>query len=105
MKPAVFTASALPALDLGYLTWCAFAGTPSAWPALTGELSANPLSDITNYTGVWALRFLCLTLAATPLRRLAWNGFVKFRRMMGLFAFFYATLHFLTYVALDRIAG
>jgi methionine sulfoxide reductase heme-binding subunit len=82
---------------------------PVAWlirAALTGNLSANPLSDITNETGVWALRFLCITLAITPLRRLTgWNAVIRFRRMAGLFAFFYGTLHFLIYVIADRFAG
>jgi sulfoxide reductase heme-binding subunit YedZ len=64
------------------------------------------ISDLTNETGVWTLRFLCITLALTPLRRMTgWNGAVRFRRMAGLFAFFYGTLHFLTYVIADRFAG
>jgi methionine sulfoxide reductase heme-binding subunit len=76
------------------------------WAALTGHLSANPLSDITNETGIWTLRFLCLTLAVTPLRRLTkWHPAIRFRRMLGLFAFFYGSLHFLTYVIVDRFAG
>jgi sulfoxide reductase heme-binding subunit YedZ len=76
------------------------------WAALTGQLSANPLSDITNETGVWALRFICITLAITPLRRLTgWNAAIRFRRMAGLFAFFYASLHFLTYIVVDRFAS
>ncbi len=76
------------------------------WAAVTGNLSANPLSDITNETGVWTLRFICITLAITPLRRVTgWNGAIRFRRMAGLFAFFYGTLHFLTYVIVDRFAG
>ena len=76
------------------------------WAAFTGNLSANPLSDITNETGVWTLRFLCITLAVTPLRRLTgWHALIRFRRMLGLFAFFYGTLHFLTYVVFDRFAG
>ena len=76
------------------------------WAGLTGNLSANPLSDLTNETGVWALRFICITLALTPLRRLTgWNAVIRFRRMAGLFAFFYATLHFLTYVIADRFAS
>ena len=76
------------------------------WAGLTGNLSANPLSDLTNETGVWALRFICITLALTPLRRLTgWNAVIRFRRMTGLFAFFYATLHFLTYVIADRFAS
>jgi methionine sulfoxide reductase heme-binding subunit len=79
-----------------YLTWAAFAG----------RLSADPLSDYRNETGVWALRFICITLLLTPLRRVTRLNLVSaFRRMMGLFAFFYATLHFVTYVVLDRYAG
>jgi len=76
------------------------------WAAYYGHLSANPLSDITNETGVWTLRFVCITLLLTPLRRVVgWNLVSAFRRMMGLFAFFYGTLHFLTYLILDRFAG
>ncbi len=92
-KPVVFAAS------LGPFVWL-------VWAALTGNLSANPLSDLTNETGVWALRFICITLAITPLRVLTgWNAAIRFRRMTGLFAFFYGTLHFLTYVIADRFAG
>ena len=87
------------ASGLGPLAWL-------VWAALTGHLSPNPLSDLTNETGTWTLRFLCITLAVTPLRRLTgWNGVIRFRRMTGLFAFFYATLHFLTYVIADRFAS
>ena len=93
LKVLTFIASLGPA---AYLTWAAF----------TGHLSVNPLSDVTNETGVWTLRFLCITLAVTPLRRLTgWHSLIRFRRMLGLFAFFYGTLHFLTYVILDRFAG
>ena len=76
------------------------------WAAYYGRLSANPLSDVTNETGVWTLRFVCLTLLITPLRRVTgWNAVVRFRRMVGLYAFFYGMLHFLTYLILDRFAG
>jgi methionine sulfoxide reductase heme-binding subunit len=103
VKPVVFLASVIPALILFYLTWNAYQGNPSAWPALTGNLSANPLEDITHRTGDWTIRFLCVTLAITPLRRVTgWNGVIRFRRMAGLFAFFYGTLHFLTWAILDR---
>ena len=92
-KPVVFAAS------LGPFAWL-------VWAALTGNLSANPLSDLTNETGVWTLRFICITLAITPLRVLTgWNAAIRFRRMTGLFAFFYGTLHFLTYAIADRFAG
>lgn len=76
------------------------------WAILTGNLSANPLSDITLETGSWTLRFLCITLAITPLRQITgWHWLVRFRRMMGLYAFFYGTLHFLIYVVADRFAA
>jgi sulfoxide reductase heme-binding subunit YedZ len=70
---------------------------------LTGGLGINPAETLQLETGLWALRFLILTLAVTPLRRLTgWNRVIQYRRMLGLFAFFYATLHFLTYVVLDQ---
>jgi len=90
LKPAAFVAS------LGPVSWL-------VWAIYTGNLSPNPLSDITNETGVWTLRFLCITLALTPLRRITgWNALIRFRRMTGLFAFFYGTLHLLTYSFFDR---
>jgi methionine sulfoxide reductase heme-binding subunit len=93
LKPLLFVASLAPA---GWLVWA----------ILTGNLSANPLSDLTNETGIWALRFVCITLAITPLRRISgWNQAIRFRRMAGLFAFFYGTLHFLTYIVVDRFAS
>ena len=93
LKPAIFLAA------LGPCAWL-------LWAALTGTFSADPLGDITNETGVSTLRFLCITLAVTPLRRLTgWNGAIRFRRMLGLFAFFYGTLHLLTHVIADRFAG
>ncbi len=68
-----------------------------------GRLSANPINDITQRTGIWTLRLLMLTLTVTPMRRLTgWSSLVRFRRMLGLFAFFYATLHFLTYLVIDQ---
>jgi methionine sulfoxide reductase heme-binding subunit len=93
VKPLAFAASLAP------IAWL-------VWAALSGRLSANPLSDITNGTGVWTVRFVCITLAITPLRWITgWNWLAKFRRMTGLYAFFYGTLHFLTYVVVDRFAG
>jgi len=93
LKVFVFVAA------LGPVAWL-------VWAALTGHLSPNPLSDVTNETGVWTLRFICITLAITPLRRLTgWNSLIRFRRMTGLFAFFYGSLHFLTYAIADRFAG
>jgi sulfoxide reductase heme-binding subunit YedZ len=93
LKPAAFLAGLAPFIWL-------------VWAALTGNLSVNPLSDITLHTGDWAIRFICITLAITPLRRLTgWNTLIRFRRMAGLFAFFYGTAHFLIYVIADRFAG
>jgi len=67
------------------------------------RLSANPIDDITDRTGIWTLRMLMLTLTVTPMRRLTgWSSLMRFRRMLGLFAFFYVTLHFLTYLVIDQ---
>jgi methionine sulfoxide reductase heme-binding subunit len=69
----------------------------------TDALSANPLSDITNETGVWTLRFLVLTIAVTPLRRITGLAEIgRYRRMLGLFAFFYGSLHLTTYLWFDK---
>ena len=73
------------------------------WGAWAHALGANPIETITRETGVWTLRFLLLTLLATPLRRwTGWNDAIRFRRMLGLFAFFYGSLHLLTYLWLDQ---
>jgi methionine sulfoxide reductase heme-binding subunit len=73
------------------------------WRGFTGRLTANPIEYITLQTGFWALTLLLVTLAVTPLRRVTgWNELIRFRRLIGLFAFFYATLHLLTYITLDR---
>jgi len=90
IKPAVFVACLIPVV---WLTYAAF----------TDALGANPIETITNETGVWTLRFVAVTLAITPLRKLMrWNALIRYRRMLGLFAFFYGCLHFLTYVWLDQ---
>ncbi len=79
---------------------------PLAWlvyRALFGGLSPNPIDDITDETGQWALRLLLVSLAVTPIRRLTgWNGIIQWRRLLGLFAFFYVCLHLTTYVVLDQ---
>jgi sulfoxide reductase heme-binding subunit YedZ len=93
LKPAVFLAALIP---FGLLLQ----------GVLTGNLGADPLKAITDETGVWTLRFLCITLAMTPLRRLTgWNAAIRFRRMLGLFAFFYGTVHLLIFVVADRFAS
>lgn len=74
-----------------------------AWDALHHQLGANPLDFVTRTTGTLTLIFLLLSLAVTPLRKLTgWNWLIKHRRALGLFAFFYCALHFLTYVGFDR---
>ncbi|MFO7694387.1 MAG: protein-methionine-sulfoxide reductase heme-binding subunit MsrQ [Vicinamibacterales bacterium] len=90
LRPLVFAAS------LGPLVYLA-AGV------LQGTLGANPIEAITRSTGVWTLRFMLLTLAVTPLRILSgWNDVIRVRRMLGLFVFFYASLHLATYLWLDQ---
>lgn len=90
IKPVVFVACLLPLARLG-------------WKAYTGNLGANPIEVITHSTGDWILIFLMVTLAITPLRKLTGQlWLIRFRRMFGLFAFFYASLHFLTYIWLDK---
>ncbi|CAE6809152.1 protein-methionine-sulfoxide reductase heme-binding subunit MsrQ [Paraburkholderia nemoris] len=70
---------------------------------MTDRLGANPIEFITRSTGLWTLVFLCITLAVTPLRRLTGiTALARFRRMLGLYAFFYATLHFTTYLWFDK---
>ncbi len=90
VKPLVFLLSLLPFvyLALGFYL---------------DKLGANPIEKITHETGIWALRFLLVGLCITPLRRLTGNpAWIKLRRMLGLFAFFYACLHLLTYLWLDQ---
>jgi len=90
LKFAVFVLSLLPLALL-------------LWKAAVGELSANPIKDVTEETGIWTLRFLVATLSITPLRKITgWQRFARFRRMVGLFAFFYGFLHFTTYIYLDQ---
>jgi sulfoxide reductase heme-binding subunit YedZ len=73
------------------------------WRALHGDLTANPIEFITHTTGDWTLRFLIITLAVSPLRKILHiPQLIRFRRMFGLFAFFYACLHFSTWIGLDK---
>lgn len=74
-----------------------------AWIGTHRGLGANPIEYITHSTGWWTLSFLLVTLSVTPLRRLTgWNWLLRLRRMLGLFAFFYVCLHFVTYIWLDQ---
>jgi len=73
------------------------------WFAVFGGLGANPVEFVIRSLGTWALTFLLITLAVTPLRRLTgWNVLIRLRRMLGLFAFFYVCLHFMTYLGIDQ---
>lgn len=90
IKAAIFAAGLIPLARL-------------AWLGLHRGLGANPIEYITHSTGWWTLAFLLMTLSVTPLRRLAsMPWLLRLRRMLGLFAFFYASLHFTTYIWLDQ---
>jgi sulfoxide reductase heme-binding subunit YedZ len=71
--------------------------------AYTGNLGVNPVETITRSTGIWTLTFLLITLSVTPLRKMTgWHNLIKLRRMLGLFAFFYVSLHFATFIVFDH---
>ena len=90
LKPVVFLACLAP------LAWL-------VWRALHNALGANPIEAITHFTGDCTLTFLLITLAITPLRKLTRQYWlINFRRMLGLFAFFYGTLHLMTWVGIDK---
>ena len=88
-KPGIFFLSLIPFIFIVYKIYF-------------NQLGPEPVKEITHHTGEWTLIFICLTLAMTPLKRLTnLTIWIKFRRMLGLFIFFYATLHMLTYVVID----
>ena len=90
LKPAIFLLCLIPLLRL-------------SWKAVNSALGANPIQVITFSTGTWTLAFLLITLSITPLRKLTKQYWlIQYRRMLGLFAFFYGCLHFLTYFWLDQ---
>lgn len=90
VKPAVLVLCLLP------LAWLALR-------AVMGELGFNPIETVVRYLGDWALRFLIIALAVTPLRRVTgWNALALLRRMLGLFAFTYVSLHLLAFIGLDQ---
>lgn len=89
-KPLLFLICLVPLARLIYL-------------GVTDGLGANPIEFVTRSTGTWTLTGLMITLAVTPLRRLTgYNALIRYRRMLGLFTFFYASLHFTTYIWLDQ---
>ena len=88
-KPSIFLLSTIPFLIISY-------------KIIFNKLGPEPVKEITHFTGEWTLIFICLTLAMSPLKKLTnLNFWVKGRRMLGLFVFFYASLHLLTYVGID----
>jgi methionine sulfoxide reductase heme-binding subunit len=90
IKPAVFLVCLLPFAMLAY-------------DAVMGSLGIDPVATLTHATGDWTLRFLLITLTVTPLRKITGhNWLIKLRRMFGLFTFFYALLHFTTYIWFDQ---
>ena len=95
LKPVVFAACLLPA---AWVIWALY----SDFTGVTRLLGANPITEAEHFTGKWTLRFLIVTLSITPIRRLTgWNWLVRYRRMFGLFAFFYAALHLSMYIGVD----
>ena len=89
LKPSVFILSLFPFLIITYKIFF-------------NKLGPEPVKEITHFTGEWTLIFICLTLSMSPLKKLTkLSLWINFRRMLGLFVFFYATLHLLTYVGLD----
>ncbi|MDJ0759330.1 MAG: protein-methionine-sulfoxide reductase heme-binding subunit MsrQ [Woeseiaceae bacterium] len=92
VKPIVFVACLLPAALIVTDTF-----------GLTGSLGANPIEEILDRFGILGIQFILIALAVTPLRQLTgWTQLARFRRMLGLFAFFYVFMHFLTWLVLDR---
>jgi sulfoxide reductase heme-binding subunit YedZ len=90
LKPVVFIFCLLPAV------WV-------SWQFYAGQLGANPIDEVADASGEWTLRFLLITLLMTPLKRFAgWSWPIRVRRMLGLYAFFYACLHLTTYLWLDQ---
>ena len=90
IKPLVFLVCLIPLVLL-------------IWGAFNETLGANPVEIMTRETGEWTLRFLLLTLLITPARRiLSWPWLIKLRRLLGLFVFFYALMHFVTYIWFDQ---
>lgn len=90
IKGALFFACLIPLIRL-------------IWFGINNQLGTNPIEFITHSTGTWTLNFLLITLCITPLRQLSgWSWLIKLRRMVGLYVFFYACLHFITYIWLDQ---
>ena len=90
LKPSIFVLSLVPFLIITYKIFF-------------NKLGPEPVKEITHFTGEWTLIFICLTLSMSPLQKFTnLNYWIKIRRMLGLFVFFYASLHLLTYVGIDH---
>jgi methionine sulfoxide reductase heme-binding subunit len=90
-KILIFATALIPFAVLAHRVW-------------TDQLGPNPVETLNRFTGLWTLRFLLITLAVTPLRQLTGHHYlVRFRRMLGLFAFFYVCLHFLSWSLVDKL--
>ena len=88
-KPIIFILSTIPFLFITYKIFF-------------NKLGPEPVKEITHFTGEWTLIFICLTLSMSPLQKFTnLNFWIKIRRMLGLFVFFYASLHLLTYIGID----
>ena len=89
LKPLLFALALLPLFSIAY--------------RLALRPPVDPIKFMIHSTGIWTLRFLCITLTVTPLRRFSgWNALIRLRRMLGLFAFFYGCLHFISYAVIDQ---
>jgi sulfoxide reductase heme-binding subunit YedZ len=90
-------------LKVALFLLCLVPAARETWRGFHDDLGANPIEHITHFTGDWTIRFLVFTLCVTPFRKLLRQpSLIRFRRMLGLFAFFYGTLHLMTYLWLDK---
>jgi len=96
LKPLIWAGGLAPAIWLAWRAWLVFHGQADA-------LGVNPVAYLNQYLGDWALRFLLVALALTPIRLITgWNKLVRVRRLVGLFAFFYVVLHLSSYIGIDQ---
>jgi len=96
LKTIVFVACLTPSLWIGWAIW-------RTYQDFNAGLSANPIDDVIEFTGTWTIRFLLITLAITPVRRITGiTGLIRFRRMLGLFTFYQGLVHLTSYLWLDQ---
>ncbi len=102
-SPHARIVTAMRALSRPALYWCGM--IPAIWGfylGFTNQLGPNPIAELEHFLGIWALRFLIAGLAVTPLRRIGGPNLIRYRRALGLLAFFYASLHLAVYMILDQ---